>query len=307
MEIMVEYAENCPECESAKLSKDYERAEVVCTDCGLVIDENIIDCGPEWRTFDNDQHLSRSRTGAPMTLTIHDKGLSTMIDWRNKDIYGNELDAKKRAQVYRLRKWQQRIRIANSTERNLATALTQMERLCSKIGLPKSVRENAAMLYRRAVNKGLIRGRSIEDVTVATIYAACRQCKVPRTLDEISNFSHLNRKEIGRTYRFIIRELGVSIRPSSPTDYVERFGTKLGLSGETRSKAIEILKQAKDKDLTSGRGPTGVSAAALYIASLVMGEKKTQKEVSDVAGVTEVTIRNRYKELTQRLDINLSI
>jgi len=307
LERKVEYVDECPECGSTSLMRDYERAEIVCNGCGLVIDQDLLDEGPEWRAFDHEQAVRRTRTGAPLTYTIHDKGLSTIIDWRNKDSYGKELSASKRAQLYRLRKWQQRIRVGNAMERNLAIALTELERISSRLGLPKNVREAAAVLYRRAVEKGLIRGRSIEGVTAAAIYAACRQCGVPRTLDEIADAAKLNRKEIGRTYRFVARELGLSLRPTTPVDYIERFGTALGLSGEVRSKAREILKKAMDKELTSGRGPTGVSAAALYIASVLLGERRTQREVAEVAGVTEVTIRNRYKELAEKLDIEITI
>ena len=303
----VEYTESCPECSSRSLTKDYERAEIVCNDCGLVIDEKIMDMGPEWRAFDYEQRLKRSRVGAPMTYTIHDKGLSTVIDWRNKDSYGKDIAPRKRAQIYRLRKWQQRIRVSNATERNLAFALTELDRVASRLGLPRNVRETAAMVYRRAVEKGLIRGRSIEGVAAASLYAACRQCQVPRTLDEIADSAKLNRKEIGRTYRFVSRELGINLKPTTPVDYVPRFGSELNLSGEVQSKAIEILKKAMAQELTSGRGPTGVSAAAIYIASVLLGERRTQREVADVAGVTEVTIRNRYKELAERLDIEITI
>jgi|TARA_B100001971_G_C18164901_1_gene523594 transcription initiation factor TFIIB len=303
----VEYTEICPECKSKSLVKDYERAEIVCNDCGLVIDDKIMDMGPEWRAFDYEQRVKRSRVGAPMTYTIHDKGLSTVIDWRNKDSYGKDISPRKRAQIYRLRKWQQRIRVSNATERNLAFALTELDRVASRLGLPRNVRETAAMVYRKAVEKGLIRGRSIEGVAASSLYAACRQCKVPRTLDEIADSAKLNRKEIGRTYRFVSRELGINLMPTTPIDYVPRFGSELNLSGEVQSKAIEILKKAMQKELTSGRGPTGVSAAAIYISSVLLGERRTQREVADVAGVTEVTIRNRYKELAERLDIEITI
>jgi transcription initiation factor TFIIB len=307
LEKKVEYIENCPECGSKSLNRDYERAEIVCKECGLVIDEKIIDMGPEWRAFDYEQRIKRSRVGAPMTYTIHDKGLSTVIDWRNKDSYGKDIAPRRRAQLYRMRKWQQRIRVSNATERNLAFALTELDRVASRLSLPKNVRETASMVYRKAVEKGLIRGRSIEGVAAASLYAACRQCKVPRTLDEIANAAKINRKEIGRTYRFVSRELGISLKPTTPVDYVPRFGSELNLSGEVQSKAIEILKKAMSQELTSGRGPTGVSAAAIYIASVLLGERRTQREVADVAGVTEVTIRNRYKELAERLDIEITI
>jgi len=295
----------CPECGSRVLVRDYERAELVCEKCGLVVDSNFMDEGPEWRAFDHDQRMKRSRVGAPMTFTIHDKGLSTMIDWRNRDAYGKSISSKNRAQLYRLRKWQRRIRVSNATERNLAFALSEMDRMASALGLPRNVRETAAVIYRKAVDKNLIRGRSIEGVAAAALYAACRQCSVPRTLDEIAEVSRVSRKEIGRTYRFVSRELGLKLLPTSPIDYVPRFCSGLGLSGEVQAKAIEILRQAGEKELTSGRGPTGVAAAAIYIGSIQCNDRKTQREVAEVAGVTEVTIRNRYKELAEHLGIDI--
>ena len=297
----------CPECGSTHLSKDYSRAELVCEDCGLVIDEAFIDHGPEWRAFDSDQREKRARVGAPMTYTIHDKGLSTEIDWSNKDSYGKSIPTRNRAQLYRLRKWQRRVRIADATERNLALALTNLDRMASGMELPRTVRETAAMIYRKAAMKNLIRGRSIEGITAAALYAACRQCHVPRTLDEISNVAHIKRKEIGRNYRFIAKEIRLKLLPTSPEDYISRFCSELELSTKVQGKTMEILKLAEEKALTIGRGPTGNAAAALYIASVICGERRTQRDIADVAGVTEVTVRNRYKEILNKLDIEISM
>jgi len=303
----IEEIDQCPECGSSHLSKDYSRAELVCGSCGLVLDEDIIDHGPEWRAFDSEQREKRARTGAPMTYTIHDKGLSTMIGWKNRDSYGKAIPTRNRAQIYRLRKWERRIRISNATERTLAIALSELDRMASSLGLPRTVRETAAMIYRKAALKKLVRGRSIEGVATAALYAACRQCHVPRTLDEISNIAHISRKEIGRTYRYVSRELRLKLLPTSPEDYISRFCSELKLSGDVRAKTVEILREAAHRELTSGRGPTGMAAASLYIASVICGERRTQREVADVAGVTEVTIRNRYKELTKKLDMDIAL
>jgi transcription initiation factor TFIIB len=301
----IEETVKCPECGSTHLSRDFSRAELVCEDCGLVIDEDLIDHGPEWRAFDSDQREKRARTGAPMTYTIHDKGLSTIIDWKNRDSYGKSIPTRNRAQLYRLRKWQRRVRISGATERSLAIALSGLDRLASSMSLPRTVRETAAMIYRKAALKKLVRGRSIEGVTAASLYAACRQCNVPRTLDEISNTARISRKEIGRTYRYISRELELKLMPTSPQDYISRFCSVLKLSADVKAKTLEILHEAANRELTSGRGPTGIAAASLYIASVLCGERRTQREVADVAGVTEVTIRNRYKELAEKLDIGI--
>ena len=301
----IEETIKCPKCGSTHLSRDYSRGELICNDCGLVIEEDFIDHGPEWRAFDSEQREKRARVGAPMTYTIHDKGLSTTLGWGNRDSYGKLIPTRNRAQLYRLRKWQRQIRIADGTERNLAIALSALDRMTSGMGLPQTVRETAAMIYRKSALKKLARGRRIEGVTAAALYAACRQCNVPRTLDEISNIAKISRKEIGKTYRFITRKLELKLMPTSPQDYISRFCSELKLSRDVQAKTLEILKKAASEELTSGRGPTGMAAAALYIASVLCGERRTQREVADIAGVTEVTIRNRYKELSEKLDIDI--
>ena len=204
-----------------------------------------------------------------------------------------------------MRKWQNRTRASNSADRNLAQALNELNRLASKNGLHRQVREEAAMLYRRAVQDNLVRGRSVEGVAAAALYGACRRCEVPRTLTEITAASRASKKEVGRTYRYISRELKLNLQPASPSVYIVRFCRELELPGYVESAAINILNQAIEAELTSGRGPTGVAAAAIYIASVVYDQRKTQKTIADTVGVTEVTIRNRYKELAKNLDITV--
>ena len=306
-DIELEEPIKCTECESEHLVRDYQRGELTCRTCGLVIDENQIDQGPEWRAFDAEQNERRARGGSPMNPLVHDKGLSTDIAWSNRDSYGNVVPSKNRSQLYRMRKWQNRTRANNSADRNLALALKELNRLASKIGLQRQVRETAAMLYRKAVQKNLVRGRSIEGVAAATLYGACRQCEVPRTLDEITKASNATKKEVGRTYRYISRELGLNLMPASPVAYITRYSRELGLSGKVEDAAIKILQEATESELTSGRGPTGVAAAAIYLASVVYNQRKTQKVIADTVGVTEVTIRNRYKELTQYLSITAAV
>jgi len=298
---------SCVECGSTKLIKDYERAEIICMNCGLVLHEKLMDDGPEWRAFDMEQMDKRSRVGSPITYTIHDKGLSTMIDWRNQDIFGKNLTPKRRAQIYRLRKWQRRIRVSDAKERNLAVALSELDRMASHLSLPRNVREVSAMIYRRAVDSRLIRGRSIEGVCAASLYAACRRCRIPRTLEEISGFAKVNKKEIGRSYRYIARKLNINIPPIDPVDYISRFVADLKLSGMVQKKSIEILRRAVTSGLTSGRGPMGLAAASIYIASLIFNEHRTQREIAETAKVTEVTVRNRYKELVEKLHIKIMI
>jgi transcription initiation factor TFIIB len=299
--------QTCPECHSTRLMRDYESAELVCMDCGFVIAQKIADRGPEWRAFDDEQRAKRTRVGAPLTYTIHDKGLSTMIDWHDRDIYGKSLSPGQKAQVYRLRKWQRRIRVSDATERNLAFALSEITKIANNLNLPKNILETASVIYRKAVKERLIRGRSIQGVTAAAIYLACRQCGVARTLEEIAQSSSVNKKEVGRSYRFLIKELDYSIPPLRPSQYITKFSNQLTMQGKVEEIAHKILKAAKELKLTSGRGPTGIAAAASYIASVLTGERKTQREIAEIAQVTEVTIRNRYKELVERLMFRMSL
>ncbi|HIJ99865.1 TPA: transcription initiation factor IIB [archaeon] len=293
-------AEKCPECNSESVSFDSKRAETVCNKCGIVIDERQIDTTQEWRAFDYEQRKKRDRTGSFLTYTRHDKGLSTSIgDQGYSDLY--KLSPSKRASFYRLKRWHKQV--STATERNLRFALSELDRISSTLSLPKNIRETTALIYRKAVTKGLVRGRSMESVVAAALYAACRKHNVPRTLDEIAEASNVKKREIGRTYRFITRELKIRLLPTSPIDYISRFSSSLKLSPLVQEEAIKILKQAQEHDLVSGRGPTGVAAAAIYVSSTLSNEKRTQREVAEVAGVTEVTIRNRYKELIEELGI----
>ena len=295
---------SCPECSSDNVVMDADQGELVCDDCGLVLDERQIDRGPEWRAFNHSERQSKSRVGAPVTETMHDKGLTTTIDWKDKDAYGRSLSSEKRSQMHRLRKWQERIRTKDAGERNLQFALSEIDRMASALGVPRSVREVASVIYRRALKEDLIRGRSIEGVATATLYAACRKEGIPRSLEEISEVSRVERKEIGRTYRYVSQELGLEMKPVDPKQYVPRFSSELDLSEEVKSKANEIIETTAEQGLLSGKSPTGFAAAAIYAASLLCNEKKTQREVADVAQVTEVTIRNRYQEQIEAMGIH---
>ncbi|WP_323675892.1 transcription initiation factor IIB [Halorubellus sp. PRR65] len=296
--------ETCPECNSDRLVTSGDGDELVCDDCGLVLEEDMIDRGPEWRAFNHGERESKSRVGAPTTQTMHDKGLTTQIDWKDKDAYGRSISSEKRSQMQRLRKWQERIRTKDAGERNLQFALSEVDRMASALGVPRSVREVASVIYRRALNEDLIRGRSIEGVATACLYAACRQEGIPRSLEEVAEVSRVEQKEIGRTYRYVSKELGLKMEPVDPKEYVPRFCSELEVSEEVKMKANEIIDVTTEKGLLSGKSPTGFAAAAIYAASLLCNEKKTQREVADVAQVTEVTIRNRYQEQIEAMGIH---
>ncbi len=296
----------CPECGSSKIVTDEFKGESVCQNCGLVVDSEALDYGKEWRSFDSDQFEERARTGSPKKYVKLNKGLVTMIDRRGRDLRGNKLSSKSKAQMYRLIKWHKRASVSSSMQRNLSIALTELRRVASYLNIPESLVEAAALLYRKTVEKGLIRGRLIEAVVAAILYTICRTYHVPRTLNEMAEASGLTKKEIGRTYRFLVRELKFSVPLTNPIHYIPRFAAELNLSGEVQEKGRQIIQQAIEQGLISGRGPTGVAAAAVYIAGLLHGERRTQKEVASVAGVTEVTIRNRYRELKKELNIDVA-
>lgn len=288
----------CPECGGNTVT-DERRGETSCTECGLVVSEDRVDPGPEWRAFTSREKSQKSRVGAPTTNTMHDKGLSTNIDWRNQDAYGNILSARQRKKMRRLRTWNERFKTRDSRERNLKQALGEIERMASALGLPRNMRGTASVIYRRALDEELLPGRSIEGVSTACVYAAARLAGVPRSLDELTDVSRVHRDEIARTYRYVSRELSLEIEPADPGSYVPRFASSLHLSEEVEQRAHDLLQTAKNTGLHSGKSPVGLAAAAIYAAALLTNEKVTQSAVSDVADISEVTIRNRYHELLE--------
>src|SRR6056297_2744349 len=288
----------CPEC-SGNLVTDSEHGETVCRECGLVVEENEIDRGPEWRAFNSAERDSKSRVGAPTTNMMHDKGLSTNIGWQDKDAYGKSLSSSQREKMQRLRTWNERFRTRDSKERNLKQALGEIDRMASALGLPEDIRETASVIYRRALDEDLLPGRSIEGVSTASVYAAARQTGTPRSIDEVAQVSRIDEMEFKRTYRYIVRELNLEIQPADPVQYVGRFASELDLSDESEQRARELLRTAKEEGLHSGKSPVGLAAAAVYAAPLLCNEEITQSRVSEVTDISEVTIRNRYKELLE--------
>jgi transcription initiation factor TFIIB len=297
----------CGECNSTKLLRDYESGELVCQSCGYVVSSAQLNQGPEWRAFDHIQRDKLPRVGAPSTWTIHDKGLSTSIGWQDKDGFGQKLSPENRAKLYRLRKWHRRSKVSTSNQRNLALALSEMNSICYKLNLPRNVIETSSIIYRRALQKQLIRGRTIQSVVVASIYMACRQCGVIRTLEEVANVTNMTKKTAAKNYRFLLKALKPSVPQAKPAGYISKLINKLALSGETERLALQILTKASELKLTCGRGPNGIAAACIYISTQLNAERRTQGEIAKEAYVTEVTIRNRCKELAKRLDFNVVV
>lgn len=295
----------CPECTSDNLVEDYDRGEVICQACGLVINENVMNRGPEWRAFTKEERESRGRVGIPISYSMHDKGLSTVIDRINRDAYGKQLPISTRLEMLRLRKWQIRTRVHSSIDRNLAQAMAELDRLTDNLHIPSQVKERAAVIYRKALDSGLVRGRSIAAIAAAALYAACRATETPRTLKEVAAASSVKRKDVARCYRLLLRELNIKMPVEDPVRCVSKIASKVRIPIKTQRTAIKILGEAKKRGVISGKDPMGLAAAALYVACVLDDVKKTQKEIAEVANVTEVTVRNRYKGLKESLKLNI--
>ena len=299
----------CPECGIGNICMDYARGELFCGGCGLVISDSVIDEGADWRAFSSEEEAKKTRTGDPLTVLMHDKGLTTDIDFINKDYYGARLNHRVRAQMARLRRWQYRCRVANSSERNLVLGLQEIKRMGTRLGIPSDIIKSAAYFHRKAVDKRLIVGRSTLSIASASLYAACRNYNYPRTLDEIAEVSGLNksgsqgRKEVAHSFRVLRHHLSFDVHIPTATDYLDRFCSKLEVDEDCRKAARSILEVVEDTELSIGKSPVSVAAAAIYISAKHLDRKVKQKHIAEVAGITEVTIRNRYKDIEKKVDI----
>ena len=291
----------CPACGYKKMVTDQNTGELFCGKCGFVVTEKISDTGAEWRSFSNDES-NRTRVGAGTSLTMHDMGLSTIIGKANKDATGKPLSSGVKSSIERLRTWDSRSQAHSSADRNLRQALNEMDKLKDKLALTNAVVEKAAYIYRKAMERKLVRGRSIQGLVAACLYASCRNTETPRTLDDIANGINIRRKDVARCYRLIFRELDLKMPVVDPVKGVSRIASIAGLSEKSKRKAIAILNEAKNEGIVAGKDPMGIAAAALYLACISLGESKSQKEISIASGVTEVTIRNRCAGLRKMLN-----
>jgi len=282
---------SCPECGESVTAREGE--EVVCDGCGHVLDGRRITDNPVRASAARNGDYD-ARAGTPLTYMRHDMGMSTEIG-DSREL--RKVPSRKRGQYARMRKWHSRL--TGSKDRNLGVAYAELRRLSSQLNLPDTVAEEVARLYEKAVDHDLVRGRSIEGVLAALVYAVARKQGTPRTLEEIEEASGIEARDIGRTYRYVARELDLWIPPARPEDYLPRFADELDLSGAVVARARDLVEHARDADLLVGKGRTGIAAAVLYTASVLEGEKRTQQEVADAVGVTVETLRNRYQELMQ--------
>jgi len=292
----------CPSCGVKIILTDQNTGELFCGKCGLVISDKIIDMSAEWRSFSNEGGTDPTRTGAPTSLTMHDRGLSTVIGAINKDASGKPLSTSMKSSIERLRTWDSRSQTQSSSDKNLRQALNEMSKLKDKLALTDAVIEKASYIYRKSLERKLVRGRSIQGLVAACLYAACRNTETPRTIQDISNGMNIRKKDIARCYRLVFRELELKMPVVDPVKGVSRIASIAKLNEKTKRKAIQILNQAKDTGLAAGKDPMGIAAAALYLACISTGEIKSQKEISIASGITEVTIRNRCAGLRKMLE-----
>jgi transcription initiation factor TFIIB len=281
---------------------DPEMGEYVCSRCGLVIEENIPNQEAEWRAFTTQERDARARAGTPTDYSHYNKGLSTVIRVE-KDAFGRPLSPKVKQQMWRLRRWQTRSKVHASQSRNLMLAMSELQRLSDILHMPSSVHDMAAIIYRKTLNEGLVRGRSIGGMVAGALYAAVRFSKLPRTLKEISEASQRNPKEVARSYSVIVRNLDMRMPIDDPTDYVTKIAEKAKVSNDVEGLAISLIGAAKNKYATTGKDPSGLAAAALYLSARMLKEKVTQARLAKAANVTEVTVRNRKRDLMKSLSL----
>ena len=290
----------CPSCGYKTMVTDQNTGELFCGRCGFVVTDKIEDTGAEWRSFGSDEG-NKARTGAGTSLTMHDMGLSTVIGTANKDATGKPLSSGVKSTIERLRTWDSRTQAHTSADRNLRQALNEMGKLKDKLALTNAVIEKAAYIYRKSMERKLVRGRSIQGLVAACIYAACRDTETPRTLVDVAKGINIRRKDVARCYRLIYRELELKMPVIDPVKGISRIASIAGLSEKSKRKAITILNEAKKAGIVAGKDPMGIAAAALYLACISAGETKSQKNISIASGVTEVTIRNRCAGLRKML------
>jgi transcription initiation factor TFIIB len=289
----------CPNCGSERIIHDTDSGETVCGNCGTVLEDVSMDRGPEWRGFTPEERIRKRRTGAPLSEVYYDRGLSTSFSPR--DVKG--LTGEERQRMWRLKKWDTRAKLDETKMRNLSNALTEMDRLAENLHIPAGVKESAAKIYRKALEKDLIRGRTISGFVAASLYAACRRAKVPRSLKAISEASTQDIKTISRTYRLLLQELDIRMPIDYPMKFVPKIASEMEVSRDTDRLTVEILRKAREEKVLTGKDPRGMAAAALYMACKHNNERCTQREVSAAAGTSEVTLRNRLRDLEDLLTV----
>ena len=294
----------CPSCSNKKTITDSESGEVVCSKCGRVLSDMLPEMGPEWRTFAADETEASVRTGMPKSLARHDMGLSTIIGRADRDASGNKLDPAMRIRMNRLATCDIRSQFHTPKDRSLSQAFFQLDVLKDKLGLSDGIVEKTAYIYRKAISNNLTRGRTISGVLAAAVYIACREMGAHRSLDDIAAASNVKRKEMSRDFRILHSRLDLKIPQQDPMKCIANVANKVKLSEKTKRKAAEIMSNVMKEEISAGKDPMGMAASVLYLSCIKSGEAVSQMSIARAAGVTEVTVRNRSKDLKSKLQLN---
>jgi len=292
---------SCPSCYATNLIQDPKTGEIICASCGLVITEKGVSLKQDWRAYSLAEHNERSRNGYALSNKIYDKGLSTTFH-SGYDSKGKRLPIETQNKMARLKKQDERAKINESQQRNLKIALSEMSRVCNNLHLPDHIHEKAAIIYRKILSKDLVRGRSIDGFVGASIYAACRKDKIPRSISDVAEASYLSDHDVKYHYRMLLKELEFKPPVDGPMKFISSISSKLNLKGKVETETVKILSKAKKKRLVVGKNPRGVAAAVLYLACQEKGVKVTQSEIARVADTSEVTMRKRFKEYEPIMD-----
>ena len=294
---------NIDACKTYPVITDNERGEVLCGGCGLILVYNMIDQSHESHGYTQEEFMTQTRTGPPLSLTMSDRGLSTVIG-NNVDSTGKSLSSKNKLVFGRLRLWDKRSR--SRLTYSLSKAFTQLNALKTKLAIPDNVVEHAAYIYRKAVAAKLTRGRTMSSLIAASLYAACRETNTPRTLDDIAKTGNIERRALSRDLRTLIRKLDLRLDQYDPGSFIVKLANNLNLKEKTKRDALDFLKRAKEKEITSGKHPVALAASSLYLSAVINGERLSQKKFSEEAGVSDVTIRNRVAMIKNTLDLDFN-
>ena len=292
-------------CKKHELVTDIQTGEIACSNCGIVSSEPIIDLGAEMSGGSSADYQNNSRVGAKRSLRMIDMGLSTLIEAKDRDVTGKSLSVENRRMFYRLRMWDRNSRSA-VTSKSFQKAFTLLDAIGSKLGLPESVVEESAYLFRKIAARKILAGRSTAAMLSATIYATCRITDTPRTLQDISDAANIKKKVLQRTYRFLAKEMDISPESYTPSEFVTRIAKELALSEKTQRLSFKILDLCAKKYVSTSKNPMAMAAAAIHLAATTNAEKVSQLKISKVSGISAVTIRERRKEIVNKVgDVKL--
>jgi transcription initiation factor TFIIB len=294
-----EQTDSCPLCNSTSIVFDSDTSEAVCSSCGMVVKDNIESMGPEWRSYSGEDIESKSRTGMPSSLAFHDMGLSTFISYSNVDANGVAISAEQRSKVQRMRRWNKISSNNRSYHRNLKNAFAMLSTIKDKLSLSDMLIEKAAYNYRKALDKKIIKGRSIRALIVAAVYAACRDLAVPRTLEEISIAANTDAIFAGKCYRLLVQNLDLQLPVIDSNKYLARIANKAKVSEKTYRAALDMLSTIKGDPISHGKDPNALAVAVLYAACLEEGENVSQAQVAVAGDISIVTLRKRFQDVTK--------